>query len=233
MIYYLEDDDQIREMTLYTLEKTGHEAKGCATARELEALLDDQIPEVLLLDEMLPDTDGLQVLSKLRHDSRTAHLPIILVTARSTEFDAVTGLDAGADDFIAKPFGMMELVSRIHAVLRRSAQTRATSSQVMRAGLLEVDSDARQARIGEEILDLTRKEFDLLELLMHRRGVALTREQLLDHVWGFADAGSRTLDTHIQTLRHKIDEIDPACDLIETVRGVGYRFARESRESQR
>ncbi|WP_018142921.1 response regulator transcription factor [Alloscardovia criceti] len=228
MIYYLEDDEQIREMTLYTLNKTGFEAVGCSTASQLDELLSKEIPDLLLLDEMLPDADGLQVLAKLRNNPKTASLPVIIITARSTEFDAVTGLDAGADDFIPKPFGMMELVSRIHALLRRS-QRNNTNEDLLTAGGISLDSQARQVSVNGQVLDLTRKEFDVLELLLNHRGIVLTREQLFEQVWGFVDAQSRTVDTHIQTLRHKIDAIDPQADLIETVRGVGYRFAREGK----
>ena len=209
MIYYLEDDEQIRNLALYTLEQTGHATRGFSRASEMDVALATEVPDLFLLDVMLPDEDGISVLKRLRADSRTANVPIMMLTAKSTEFDTVCGLDAGADDYLAKPFGMMELISRVNALLRRHE----------RVARYQVTAD------GEEV-QLTHKEFEMLRYLMENRGIVVSRDLLLDRVWGYSIAGeTRTVDAHVQTLRKKLSEVCPeASTYIETVRGVGYRL---------
>lgn len=243
MIYYLEDDEQIRNLTLYTLAQTGHETKGFANAAQLYAGLDEQVPDLLLLDVMLPGEDGITVLGKVRQRPDTANVPVMMLTAKSTEYDTVCGLDAGADDYLAKPFGMMELLSRVNALLRRHARDAeeaartAASVQVQEVaprdneGVFEngpIELDAARYRVivsGQEV-HLTHKEFEMLRHLMENSGIVVSRNQLLDQVWGYEVAGeTRTVDAHVQTLRKKLGEADSAAAaLIETVRGVGYRM---------
>ncbi len=226
MIYILEDDHSIRELVIYTLHATGFEAKGFERPSLFWEAMHLQPPDLLLLDIMLPEEDGLSVLTRLRSTPGHEKLPIILLTARTTEFDKITGLDSGADDYITKPFGMMELISRIKALLRRShanstgtGQDRNTAWQI---GGLSVCAAAHTVKVNAEPVSLTVKEFDLLCFLLEHQGMVLTREQLHNEIWGY-DFGSesRTLDVHIRSLRQKLG---PAGDLIQTVRGVGYKI---------
>ena len=211
MIYLLEDDDSIRKLVVYALESQGFQAEGFDT------------PELVLLDIMLPVEDGISILKRLRDNAATAHLPVIMLTARNTEYDRVEGLDAGADDYISKPFGMMELVARVRAVLRRS-EKRPNASEY-RVGPLYVCPERHEVKVNESPVALTYKEFMLLRLLMEHRGLVLTREVLLDKIWGLsAERENRTLDVHVRTLRAKLGA---AGGYIQTVRGVGYRFAGE------
>jgi two-component system alkaline phosphatase synthesis response regulator PhoP len=220
LIYYVEDDPNIRELVIYTLRQTGFEARGFSDAPSFFAACQAELPELLLLDIMLPNESGLTILRNLRSDAATTALPIILVTARATEYDKVVGLDSGADDYIAKPFGMMELISRVRALLRRSKPMLASEELV--AENLVLNTQKHTVTVNGQLVVLTYKEFALLRFLMENRGIAFHREQLLSTVWGYDyEGGSRTVDVHIQTLRQKLGECGP---LIETVRGVGYRF---------
>ena len=250
MIYYLEDDEQIRNLTLYTLAQTGHETQGFSCAAELYEAIERAVPDLFILDVMLPGEDGISVLKKLRACDDTADVPVMMLTAKSTEFDTVTGLDAGADDYLAKPFGMMELLSRVNALLRRAppheerarqaadlARAEAESSrssdsevsrdkEILEIGPIRLDAARYLVSVGGDEVRLTHKEFETLRFLMSNCGMVVSRNQLLVQVWGYEVAGeTRTVDAHIQTLRKKIGEIDQeAASLIETVRGVGYRM---------
>lgn len=223
MIYCVEDDAGIRELVVYTLQNTGMEAKGFADGAALFAALRTEKPSLLLLDIMLPGEDGVAILRRLRAMQQTASLPVILLTAKNTEYDKVVGLDAGADDYIAKPFGMMELVARIRAVLRRAqAGGAADGARPLTAGDIRVDERAHTVHVGGQEVQLTLKEYQLLCLLMKNRGAVLTRDVLLENIWGYGnESETRTVDVHIRTLRQKLGS---GGALIETVRGVGYRM---------
>ena len=221
MIYLLEDDDSIRDLVIYTLNSQGMEARGFGLPSEFWQAVAETIPSLVLLDVMLPEEDGLSVLKKLRNSARTAKLPIIMLTAKGTEYDKVLGLDAGADDYVSKPFGMMELLSRIRALLRR---TEVETGQY-RCGQLTVDPGRHTVTAGDREVALTQKEFEVLCLLLKNRGQVLSREQLIENVWGYAFTGeSRTVDVHVRTLRQKLGE---AGAYIETVRGYGYKISTE------
>lgn len=223
MIYYVEDDDSIRELVAYTLTQMGMATQGFSSADAFWPAMKKKLPELILLDVMLPGEDGLQILKKLHEDSRTADIPVVMITAKGTEFDKVQGLDLGADDYIVKPFGMAELIARVRARLRRVAPK--AKADVLTIGGLTLDKRAHIVRLNDQPLALTIKEYDLLCLLMENRGVAFTREHLLDSIWDYGyDGGTRTVDVHIQTLRAKLGDYST---LIETVRGVGYRFGGE------
>ena len=226
MIYYVEDEVNIRELALYALKQAGLEAQGCSDAESFRAALAQRVPDLVLLDIMLPGTDGLAILSELRHDARYAHIPVMMLTAKGTEFDKVVGLDAGADDYLAKPFGMMELVSRCNALLRRAMRQPAPQAKrLLVCGPIEVDLDAREVHAGGVAAELTLKEFDLLSELIENQGRVLSRAQLLERVWEITYVGeTRTVDAHVQTLRHKLSVACPGAEeCIQTVRGVGYR----------
>ena len=223
MIYLLEDDDSIRELVCYSLTKTGTPATGYATPSAFYAALNTALPELILLDLMLPEEDGLSVLSRLRSMPATARIPVIMLTAKGSEFDKVTALDAGADDYVTKPFGVMELCARVKAVLRRS--TAATGDEVYHAGELRVSVPQHMVTVGNRSVNLTCKEFELLCFLLAHRGTVLSRDQILREVWGYEfDGENRTVDVHVRTLRSKLGE---AGALIETVRGFGYRIGGE------
>lgn len=223
MIYCVEDEASIRELVVYTLHATGYEAQGFADGKAFWTALEQELPELILLDIMLPGEDGLQILKRIRTNSRTADLPVIMVTAKGTEFDKVIGLDSGADDYIAKPFGMMELVSRVKALLRRTQKTSAAAT--LACGNLVLNHDMHRVLADGKEVVLTYKEFELLEYLLENRGIVLTRDKILDRVWGIvAEVETRTLDVHIRSLRHKLGA---SGDLIETVRGVGYRIGED------
>ena len=220
MIYYVEDDDNIRELVVYTLTQMNLPCKGFADGTSFRAALGSEVPELILLDVMLPGEDGLSLLRFLRENHSTTETPVIMLTAKGTEMDKVQGLDYGADDYIVKPFGMAELVARIRARLRRSQPKIAADALI--AGELTIDRRAHKVFVGEKEVALTLKEYELLLLLMENRGAAFNREQLLERIWDMAyDGGSRTVDVHVQTLRTKLG---PCSFMIETVRGVGYRF---------
>ena len=222
MIYYVEDDDNIRGLTLYALKQQGIEAEGFSCDSEFKAAVARRVPDAVLLDIMLPDTDGLEIMRRLRADSETATVPIMMLTAKDTELDKVVALDGGADDYLTKPFSLMELTSRCRALLRRGGMTKTVSDTLSSQGITLSPSRREVAVDGNEI-KLTLREFDLLEYLMRKPGIVFSREALLQSVWGWDfDGGSRTVDVHVQTLRQKLGD-HASC--IETVRGVGYRFA--------
>ena len=220
MIFCVEDDPNIRELEVYTLQSVGFKALGVGSGDELFKALECGKPTLILLDIMLPEEDGLQILKKLRAAPETRRLPVILLTAKNSEFDRVIGLDNGADDFISKPFSMLELIARIRAVLRRSQP--AQSVREYRLGPLYVCPEQHIVRVDGQDVTLTNKEFELLCLLLDNQGLVLTRQVLMDRVWGFeAERENRTLDVHIRTLRVKLGA---AGSLIETIRGVGYKL---------
>ena len=220
MIYLLEDDDSIRKLVVYTLSSQGFEAEGFEKPSLFWQAMDKALPELILLDIMLPEEDGLAVLKKLRAREETRAIPVIMLTAKGTEYDRVIGLDGGADDYISKPFGMMELVARIRAVLRRTEKP--SPSRAYQIGCLYLDPDKHIVKVHDENISLTLKEFDLLRALLERQGAVMTRDAILQRVWGYSfDGESRTVDVHVRTLRQKLGD---AGDFIETVRGVGYRI---------
>ena len=221
MIYLVEDDAGIRELVLYALNNSGYPAQGFETPSAFWQALAKQKPRMILLDIMLPEEDGLQILRKLRADPDTRRTPVIMLTAKGSEYDKVMGLEAGADDYIPKPFGMMELIARVKALLRRAVPEEATGDCYC-AGPLEVHAGRHSVTVEGQPVTLTLKEFDLLLTLLKHRGSVLTRDQLLNRIWGYSfDGESRTVDVHVRTLRQKLGA---AGDLVETVRGVGYRI---------
>ena len=223
-IYLLEDDDSIRKLVLYGLDSQGFQAKGFALPSEFWRAMDAEMPELVLLDIMLPEEDGLSILRKLRARPATKRLPIIMLTAKNSEYDRVIGLDHGADDFVSKPFSMLELIARIRAVLRRAEPAQASGDFSL--GLLFVSPDRHEVKVGGKDVTLTNKEFELLCLLLRNKGIVLTRATLMDRVWGFeSERENRTLDVHIRTLRVKLGE---AGSYIETVRGIGYKIGGEN-----
>ena len=220
MIYLVEDDDSIRKLIIYALQSQGYEVMGFALPHLFREALAAQLPELVLLDIMLPEEDGISILKSLRQNPQTATLPIIMLTAKNTEFDRVEGLDAGADDYISKPFGMMELIARIRAVLRRRSPEEHPAD--LRFGILTVSPLRHEVLVNDRQVPLTYKEFLLLQLLLENRDRVMTREVLLDRIWGLgAERENRTLDVHIRTLRQKLGD---AGVYIQTIRGVGYRF---------
>lgn len=218
MVYMLEDDANIRNFVLYALNNSGLEAKGFERPSEFWEALKEEEPSVLLLDIMLPDEDGLSVLAKLRANPEHTALPVIMLTAKGTEYDKVIGLDSGADDYVAKPFGTMELISRIKALLRRTASNSTVEYSV---GGLYVNTSKHIVKVNGEEVQLTYKEFELLCLLLENMGTVLSREKIISKVWGYDfDGESRTVDVHIRTLRLKLGDCG---GMIETVRGIGYK----------
>ena len=219
MIYLVEDDDSIRELVLYTLHTTGFEAEGFRNAADFWQALEKELPQLVLLDIMLPDEDGLHILKRLRAGAETADLPVMMLTAKSSEYDRVVGLDSGADDYLAKPFEMVELISRVKALLRRSQGKQST---MLRIGSITIDDARHIVLVDGKSVTLTLKEYDLLLFLAQNGGFAFSREQLLRRIWGYDyGGGTRTVDVHVQTLRQKLGA---AGGQIETVRGVGYRM---------
>lgn len=225
MIFCVEDDNSVRELMIYTLNTAGFEARGFSGGKGMFAALKEEMPELIMLDIMLPEEDGIMmdgiaILKRLRGSAATEKLPVIMATAKGTEYDRVIGLDLGADDYLTKPFGMMEMVSRIRAVLRRSRPKE--EIRILCIGSLELNLEGHTVSVGGSRVLLTLKEFEILRLLMDNPGRVFTREQLLQSVWGASYMGeTRTIDVHIGTLRAKLG----CCgDYIETVRGVGYRM---------
>lgn len=207
MIYCVEDDDNIRELVIYTLETTGLKAKGFAEGTAFMEALAFDTPELILLDIMLPGEDGLELLKKLKNSAKTKDIPVIMVTAKGAEYDKVIGLDSGADDYVTKPFGMMELVSRIKAVLRRSG--RVQEQDMLSVNGVSVDVKKHEVKVAGDIVTLTLKEFELLERLMRNQNIVLTRDQLLEDIWGYDfDGETRTVDVHVRTLRQKHTSLD-------------------------
>ncbi len=224
MIYVLEDDESIRELIIYTLNGQNMQAKGFSAPSEFWSAMKESSPSLVLLDIMLPEEDGFCILQKLRSAPATKRLPVIMLTAKGSEYDIVRGLDIGADDYIPKPFRMMELLSRIRALLRRSGSD-TEKQEEYRVGNLYVNPVRHIVSVeGKEVV-LTLKEFELLNLLISRQGIVFTRAQLLDEIWGYGfDGESRTVDVHIRTLRQKLGS---AGNYIETVRGIGYKIGGE------
>ncbi len=219
MIYLIEDDDSIRELVIYTLRSTGMDAQGFSLPSAFWRAMAVCKPELILLDIMLPEEDGLEILKKIRKDNGTKEIPVIMLTAKGSEYDQVIGLDCGADDYVAKPFGMMALVARIKAVLRRSEKP--SEEKVLKLGELIVDPTRHVVQADGKNVSLTLKEFELLCLLLDNPGVVFTRDQLLNQIWGYSfDGESRTVDVHVRHLRQKLGDCGK---YIETIRGIGYR----------
>ncbi|MEF2953839.1 MAG: response regulator transcription factor [Blautia sp.] len=220
MIYCVEDERNIRELLVYTLGTTGFEAKGIRDGKELKKALKEELPQLILLDIMLPGEDGYSILEKLKSNQETRDIPVIMVTAKEAEYDKVRALDSGADDYITKPFGMMEFIARVKAVLRRAAKQAGKKEYTYKG--LTIHVERHQVFDRERAVELTLKEFELLRYLMENQGIVLSRDQILEKIWGYEYAGeTRTVDVHIRTLRQKLGD---SGFLIETVRGVGYRI---------
>ncbi len=219
MIFCVEDDQAIRDLMLYALHSAGFEATGFENGTELFSALKKEVPELILLDIMLPEEDGITILKKLRSYADTANIPVIMETAKGTEYDKVVGLDLGADDYLAKPFGMLEMISRVKAVLRRTGKK---DAQILHVGKLELNMSCHTVLVDGEQVELTLKEYEMLSLFMRNLGRVFTRDQLLKNIWEADYVGeTRTVDVHIGTLRTKLGICG---DYIETVRGVGYRM---------
>lgn len=222
MIYCVEDERNIRELLVYTLKSTGFTARGLEDGKQLFQALGEELPELILLDIMMPGEDGYTILEKLKRMPEVREIPVIMVTAKGAEFDKVKGLDLGADDYITKPFGMMEFVSRVKAVLRRGGQK---SEEELVHGEIRLKIRRHEVLENGRKVELTLKEFELLRYLMENSGIVLNRDQLLTRIWGYDfDGETRTVDVHVRTLRQKLGD-SGSC--IETVRGVGYRIGDE------
>lgn len=220
MIYFVEDDSNIRELVVYTLNSTGFEATGFSRPSSFWEAIKKETPSLVLLDIMLPEEDGLNILKKLRSESATSSVPVIILTAKADEYDKVRGFDLGADDYVPKPFGMMELVARVKAVLRRVERDSTPSEYNI--GVLYVCPKKHIVKVNGETVVLTLKEFDMLCYLLENKGIVLSRDQILNKVWGYSfDGESRTVDVHVRTLRQKLGE---GGDCISTVRGIGYKI---------
>ena len=223
MIFCLEDDAAIREMIVYTLQSYGMEARGFERPSAFWKAMEGDTPDLLLLDIMLPEEDGLSILARLRGNAQTAALPVLLLTAKGTEYDKVVGLDSGADDYLTKPFGIMELLARIRALLRRTERAVDSKAQEYSVGALYLNTARHVVTVGGQEILLTNKEYNLLLLFLEHPGIVFTRDQLLNRIWGYSfDGESRTVDVHIRSLRTKLGD---AADLIETVRGIGYKLS--------
>lgn len=219
MIYMLEDEAGIRNFVLYGLKSSGFEAEGFETPSALRSAMAERLPDLLLLDRMLPEEDGLSLLKKLRSMPQTKDLPVIMLTAKDTELDKVEGLDSGADDYVAKPFGMLELISRIKALLRRTGSTNDTDELIL--GTLRILPSKHEVFADGIKIALTLKEYDMLLFLVQNKGKVFSRDSLLKEIWGYDFSGeSRTVDVHIRTLRQKLGDCG---ELIQTIRGVGYK----------
>ena len=227
MIYLLEDDASIRELVLYSLNSMGMEAQGFELPSQLNEAMKTATPDLLLLDIMLPEEDGFSILRRLRADGNTRSLPVIVLTAKNTEFDTVTALDLGADDYVSKPFGVMELIARVKAVLRRAGNAPnapETVSNTLTEGEVIVDTERHTVKAAGEEVILTLKEFELLCMLLKNKGIVLTRDKILSQIWGYDfDGENRTVDVHVRSLRTKLGDCG---SIIETVRGVGYKVGR-------
>lgn len=220
-VYVVEDDANISEIECYALTNNGYEAKAIFFARELDRELAKRIPDMIILDIMLPDEDGVKLLSRLRKEERTKDIPVIMVTAKSSEMEKVKCLDVGADDYITKPFGIMEFNSRVKALLRRSKRN-GTTQDIIKVGNIIIDNERRIVTIDDEEKNVTFKEYELLKYLMINKGIVLSRDKIMEAVWGFDFQGeSRTVDMHIKTLRQKIGRERVR---IKTVRNVGYKI---------
>ena len=225
MIYLVEDDANIRELVVYTLNSTGYESRGFGTPSEFWKAMDEQLPQLVLLDIMLPEESGLSILEKIRKDRKTKKLPVIMLTAKGSEIDKVRGFELGADDYIPKPFGMMELVARVKALLRRTGENEDEVLTEYEIGDLYVSPKKHKVKVAGERVSLTRKEFEMRCCLLENKNIVLTRDQLLNKIWGYSfDGESRTVDVHIRTLRRKLGD---AGKIIKTVRGIGYMISDE------
>ena len=222
LIYCVEDDESIRDLMMYTLDTAGLESRGFNDGKELDGAMSVELPQLIILDIMLPGEDGISILERLKNNIKTRDIPVIMATAKGTEYDKVKGLDLGADDYLVKPFGMMEMVSRVKAVLRRCDPHKENQ---IRTGDIVMEISSHKVRVSGEVIDLTLKEYDLLRLFLENTGIVFTREEILNLVWGLDYLGeTRTVDMHIATLRTKLGA---AGSCIDTVRGVGYRMEAE------
>lgn len=220
LIYIVEDDVNIREIESFSLKNSGYQIEDFEYAKNFWRKIHEKVPDLIVLDVMLPDEDGLEIVKKLRQKATTKHVPIIMVTAKTSEMDRVKGLDMGADDYLVKPFGVMELISRVKALLRRSMNSQ--ENKIVSIGEICLDDEKRSVTVNQQKVELTYKEFELLKMLMHNAGIVLQREDIMVKVWGVDYEGeSRTLDMHIKTLRKKLGE---SGNRIKTVRNVGYRL---------
>ena len=223
MIFCVEDDSNIRELVVYTLETTGFQARGFEEGKSFLEALALETPDLILMDIMLPGEDGISLLKRLKNSSKTRDIPVIMVTAKGAEYDKVKGLDLGADDYVTKPVGMMELVSRIKAVLRRSGAAKKKAEDIIVSGNLEINTKKHEVKADGEVIGLTLKEYELLKRLMENPNIVMTRDSLLEEIWGYDfDGETRTVDVHIRTLRQKLGKCG---ERVETVRGVGYRIS--------
>lgn len=223
MIYIVEDDSSIRQLVVYTLNMAGFKCKDFSNGDELFKAIEKKSPKLILLDIMLPGEDGISILKRIRQSKTQSGIPVIMLTAKTTEYDKVIGLDSGADDYITKPFGMLELVSRIKAVLRRSHSS--TDFEIT-AGDIVIIPEKRKVKVSGKKVELTYKEFELLCMLMESKGRVLSRNHLLENIWGYDfDGETRTIDVHIRSLRSKLGE---SGNIIETVRGIGYRIGADN-----
>ena len=220
LIYIVEDDTNIREIESFALKNSGYQIQDFGNAKEFYRAVKEKKPDLALLDIMLPDEDGMEILQKLRKNPETKRLPIIMVTAKATELDRVKGLDLGADDYIIKPFGVMELISRVKAVLRRSMGE--MQEKILKVDEILMDDERHQVYVSDKPCELTFKEYELLSLFMQNRGIVLSRDVIMDRIWDMnCDVESRTLDVHLKTLRAKLGD---SARHIKTIRNVGYRM---------
>ena len=221
-IYYVEDDTSIRELVLYALKTAEFQVMGFENAASFYKRMKEQQPDLILLDIMLPDEDGVSILKKLKSRPDTENIPVIMMTAKSSEYDKVLGLDSGADDYITKPFGVMELISRVKAVIRRSDRSKGSAGEVLKIGELVLDEQKHEVYARGQAVSLTFKEFELLSYLMKNRGLVLSRDKILNTIWNYVYEGeSRTVDVHIGSLRQKLGTCG---DFIKTIRGIGYKI---------
>ena len=221
-IYYVEDDTSIRELVLYALKTAEFQVMGFENAASFYKRMKEQQPDLILLDIMLPDEDGVSILKKLKSRPDTENIPVIMMTAKSSEYDKVLGLDSGADDYITKPFGVMELISRVKAVIRRSDRSKGSAGEVLKIGELVLDEQKHEVYARGQEVSLTFKEFELLSYLMKNRGLVLSRDKILNTIWNYEYEGeSRTVDVHIGSLRQKLGTCG---DSIKTIRGIGYKI---------
>lgn len=221
-IYYVEDDTSIRELVLYALKTAEFQVMGFENAASFYKRMKEQQPDLILLDIMLPDEDGVSILKKLKSRPDTENIPVIMMTAKSSEYDKVLGLDSGADDYITKPFGVMELISRVKAVIRRSDRSKGSEGEVLKIGELVLDEQKHEVYARGQEVSLTFKEFELLSYLMKNRGLVLSRDKILNTIWNYEYEGeSRTVDVHIGSLRQKLGTCG---DFIKTIRGIGYKI---------
>ena len=221
-IYYVEDDTSIRELVLYALKTAEFQVMGFENAASFYKRMKEQQPDLILLDIMLPDEDGVSILKKLKSRPDTENIPVIMMTAKSSEYDKVLGLDSGADDYITKPFGVMELISRVKAVIRRSDRSKGSAGEVLKIGELVLDEQKHEVYARGQEVSLTFKEFELLSYLMKNRGLVLSRDKILNTIWKNEYEGeSRTVDVHIGSLRQKLGTCG---DFIKTIRGIGYKI---------